>query len=129
MITRYRDFGNLVIVRGVATGIVYLRMLPSTLATVHAELERVLARYSHELLMHAFVVVEPAYHRLRRLPEAPAGEGSVLGCAAFLVAFSLRAPSHLGVSGYSHNIWIRFWRAHYMSLPPASWQKEKPLRE
>lgn len=70
MITRDRDFGNLVIVRGVATGVIYLRMLPSTLAAVHSELERVLARYHHGILMRAFVVVEPVRHRLRRLPEA-----------------------------------------------------------
>jgi predicted nuclease of predicted toxin-antitoxin system len=70
LVTRDRDFGNLVIVHGLATGVVYLRMLPSTLAAVHAELERVLARYSQSILLHAFVVVEPVRHRLRRLPEA-----------------------------------------------------------
>ena len=70
LVTRDRDFGNLVIAQGLATGVVYLRLLPSTLAAVHVELERVLARYNQTTLLHAFVVVEPARHRLRRLPEA-----------------------------------------------------------
>ena len=69
-VTRDRDFGNLVIVPGLATGVIYLRMLPSTFAPVHAELERVLARYSQNVLLRVFVVVEPVRHRLRRLPEA-----------------------------------------------------------
>lgn len=67
LVTRDRDFGHLVIVRGLATGVAYLRMLPSSIAAVHAELERVLARYSEATLLHAFVVVEPGRHRMRRL--------------------------------------------------------------
>ena len=70
LVTRDRDFGNLVVVHGLATGVVYLRVLPSTLAAVHAELERVLARYTQRIMLHAFVVVEPMRHRLRRLAEA-----------------------------------------------------------
>ena len=69
MITRDRGFGDLVFVRGLATGVVYLRVLPSTQAAVHAELERVLATYAEERLLGAFVVVEPARHRLRKLPD------------------------------------------------------------
>ncbi|MCO6459506.1 MAG: DUF5615 family PIN-like protein [Pirellulaceae bacterium] len=40
-VTRDRDFGALVFVRGSGSGVVYLRMLPSTQNAVHAELERV----------------------------------------------------------------------------------------
>jgi len=76
LVTRDRDFGNLVIVQGLTTGVVYLRLLPSTLAAVHAELERVLAQYSQTVLRRAFVVVEPARHRLRRLPEADCDDES-----------------------------------------------------
>jgi len=70
LVTRDRDFGNLVMVQGFSTGVLYLRMVPSTLGAVHAELERVLDRYSETTLLHAFVVVEPARHRLRRLSSA-----------------------------------------------------------
>lgn len=66
-LTRDRDFGNLVVVQALGIGVVYLRMLPSTQAAVHAELERVLSRYSETELLNAFVVVEPGRHRLRRL--------------------------------------------------------------
>jgi predicted nuclease of predicted toxin-antitoxin system len=42
LVTRDRDFGALVFVQGGGPGVIYLRMLPSTQAAVHAELERVL---------------------------------------------------------------------------------------
>ncbi len=66
-VTRDRDFGSLVFVRGDGPGVVYLRILPSTLNTVHAELERVLKLYNEQDLQDAFVVVEPGRHRIRRL--------------------------------------------------------------
>lgn len=65
-ITRDRDFGGLVFVEGQGPGVVYLRILPSTQIAVHAELERVLARYSEQELRSSFVVVEPGRHRIRR---------------------------------------------------------------
>jgi len=58
-VTRDRDFGGLVFVRGMRVGVVYLRMLPSTQNSVHDELRRVLETYSEGELMKAFVVVEP----------------------------------------------------------------------
>jgi predicted nuclease of predicted toxin-antitoxin system len=67
-VTRDRDFGNLVFVQALGTGVIYLRMLPSTQLAVHAELERVLNQYSEADLLKAFVVVEPARHRFRQLP-------------------------------------------------------------
>jgi predicted nuclease of predicted toxin-antitoxin system len=65
--TRDRDFGSLVFVRALGAGIIYLRILPSTVHAVHAELERVLQSYSEKDLHQAFVVVEPGRHRFRRL--------------------------------------------------------------
>jgi len=66
-VTRDRDFGGLVFVRGFGAGVIYLRMEPSTLRAVHEELVRVLQSYTEEALHNAFVVVEPGRHRFRRL--------------------------------------------------------------
>jgi predicted nuclease of predicted toxin-antitoxin system len=67
LLTRDRDFGSLVFVRALSTGVLYLRMLPSTQNAVHNELERVLGSYGEDELMRAFVVIEPGGHRFRRL--------------------------------------------------------------
>lgn len=67
MITRDRDFGGLVFVEKLGSGVIYLRILPSTMQEVHKELERLLGLYSEEELKQAFVVVEPGRHRFRRL--------------------------------------------------------------
>jgi len=67
LVTRDRDFGGLVFVRSLGTGVIYLRILPSTQNAVHRELERVLQSYSQDELKRAFVVVEPGRHRFRRL--------------------------------------------------------------
>lgn len=66
-ITRDRDFGGLVFVTGLGSGVVYLRMRPPTIAAVHSELERVLNLYTESELLKAFVVVEAGRHRLRKL--------------------------------------------------------------
>ncbi len=65
-ITRDRDFGNLVFVEGIDSGVIYLRVSPTNLAAGHAELLSVLNGYAEEELMRAFVVVEPGRHRFRR---------------------------------------------------------------
>lgn len=65
LITRDRDYGGLVFVQGLQSGVVYLRILPSTQDSVHAELERVLATYAEAELASAFLVVEPGRHRIR----------------------------------------------------------------
>jgi predicted nuclease of predicted toxin-antitoxin system len=67
-VTRDRDFGALVFVRGNGSGVIYLRILPSTQDAVHAELARVLTLYREPELMASFVVIEPGRHRLRKLP-------------------------------------------------------------
>ena len=66
-ITRDRDFGNLVFVEGIDSGVIYLRIKPTSLAAGHAELQSVLNSYAEEELMRAFVVVEPGRHRIRRV--------------------------------------------------------------
>lgn len=66
-ISRDRDFGTLVFVQGSGPGVIYLRILPSTLKAVHAELVRVLTLYSQQELQGSFVVVEPGRHRIRKL--------------------------------------------------------------
>ena len=66
LVTRDRGFGHLIFVKGLGSGVIYLRMLPSTLGAVHDELKRVLELYSSEELERSFVVVEPGGHRFRR---------------------------------------------------------------
>jgi predicted nuclease of predicted toxin-antitoxin system len=66
-LTRDRDFGGLVFVQAIRGGVIYLRILPSTLRAVHDELLRVLGQYDERVLLNALVVVEPARHRVRRM--------------------------------------------------------------
>jgi len=68
-ITRDRDFGGLVFLQDFGTGVIYLRITPSTQNSVHHELLRVLQEHSEEELTKAFVVVEPERHRFRKLSE------------------------------------------------------------
>ncbi|MBE9042959.1 DUF5615 family PIN-like protein [Pleurocapsales cyanobacterium LEGE 10410] len=68
LITRDRDYGNLVFVKSLGTGVIYLRMLPTNSNAVHKELVRVLETYSEQDLSKAFVVVEFNGHRIRRSP-------------------------------------------------------------
>lgn len=67
LITRDRDFGGLVFMKSLGAGVIYLRILPAMQNSVHQELEKVLKSYSQEELAKAFVVIEPAGHRFRRL--------------------------------------------------------------
>lgn len=66
-ITRDRDFGNLVFVQQLGSGVLYLRMLPTTQEQVHAELAKVLDNYSADELQRAFVVIDSTGHRFRRI--------------------------------------------------------------
>lgn len=68
LISRDRDFGNLVFAKGLSAGVLYLRILPSTQKAVHDELDKVLKTYSQDELLEAFIVIEPAGHRIRRFP-------------------------------------------------------------
>lgn len=66
-VTRDRDYGNLVFVKQIRTGVLYLRVLPSNIGLVHAELESVLNEYSEDELKSSFVVVEATRHRFRKI--------------------------------------------------------------
>ncbi|RKZ87279.1 MAG: hypothetical protein DRR19_13825 [Candidatus Parabeggiatoa sp. nov. 1] len=66
-VTRDRDFGRIVFLSCLGTGVIYLRILPSTQNAVHNELEKVLKTYSFESLKSAFVLVEPNRHRFRKM--------------------------------------------------------------
>jgi predicted nuclease of predicted toxin-antitoxin system len=66
LVTRDRDYGNLVFVRAIGTGVIYLRILPANINAVHSELERILQTYSEAELSGAFVVVEADRHRFRK---------------------------------------------------------------
>ena len=66
-VTRDRDYGNLVFVKSIRSGVLYLRILPSDIVSVHAELERVLNLYDENELKSAFVVVEAGRHRFRKI--------------------------------------------------------------
>lgn len=66
-VTRDRDYGNLVFVKGIRSGVLYLRILPSEISQVHAELKRVLSLYNEDELKSAFIVIEAGRHRFRRI--------------------------------------------------------------
>lgn len=66
-VTRDRDYGNLVFVKGIKSGVLYLRILPSDINIVHAELERVLDLYDEKDLKSAFIVIEAGRHRFRKI--------------------------------------------------------------
>jgi predicted nuclease of predicted toxin-antitoxin system len=67
LITRDKDYSELVFVKNLHCGVIFLRVLPSTLQSVHRELQTVLLRYSEEQLRSSFIVVEGGRHRIRKL--------------------------------------------------------------
>lgn len=67
LVTRDRDYGNLVFVRTIGTGVIYLKILPTTINAVHCKLLNILELYSEAELARAFIVVEPNGHRFRKL--------------------------------------------------------------
>jgi predicted nuclease of predicted toxin-antitoxin system len=66
-VTRDRDFGHLVFVKGLQVGVIYLRILARDSPQVHVELARVLTDYSEADLKNSFVVVEAKGHRIRKI--------------------------------------------------------------
>ncbi len=66
-VTRDRDYGNLVFVHNAGSGVIYLRILPSDMDEVHAELKKVLETYSEAELARSFIVVEKNRHRIRKI--------------------------------------------------------------
>ncbi|MDI6766556.1 MAG: DUF5615 family PIN-like protein [Bacteroidota bacterium] len=69
-ITRDRDFGELIFLKKYSVGVIYLRILPSTIQSVHHELEEILISYKENDLKNGFVVVEPGRHRFRKLKDS-----------------------------------------------------------
>ncbi len=66
LVTRDRDYGALVFVKSMGSGVIYLRMLPSTQDVVHQELAVVLEAYTEAELKKTFIVVGPSGYRIRR---------------------------------------------------------------
>jgi predicted nuclease of predicted toxin-antitoxin system len=66
-VTRDRDFGALVFIKAVSSGVIYLRILPNTLNAVHTELARVLENHPAAELEEAFVVVTAKGYRIRHI--------------------------------------------------------------
>ena len=66
-VTRDRDYGNLVFVKGIRSGVLYLRGLPSNITSVHTELERVLDLYDENKMKSAFIIIEAGRHRFRKI--------------------------------------------------------------
>ena len=70
LVTRDKDFGALVFLRiRACSGVILLRMAPSTVADVHEELGRLLREHSQDEIREHFIVVEPGRHRIRQLPQ------------------------------------------------------------
>lgn len=70
LVTRDRDYGNLVFVKGMGSGVIYLRIQLNNANEVHSELTRVLETYSETALSGAFVVIESDGYRFRRPPPS-----------------------------------------------------------
>jgi predicted nuclease of predicted toxin-antitoxin system len=66
LVTRDRDYGNLVFVRGMGSGVIYLRIQFEDVNEVHNQLTRVLETYSEVELCGAFVVIKSDGYRFRR---------------------------------------------------------------
>lgn len=67
LITRDRDYGNLVFVKRMGSGVIYLRILPTNINLIHKGLKRVIETYPEEELSQSFVVVEANGHRIRKI--------------------------------------------------------------
>lgn len=68
LITRDKDFGALIFLHEkLSMGAILLRINPSNIENVHAELDIVLQKHSFQDLKRLFCVVESGRHRIRRL--------------------------------------------------------------
>ena len=67
LLTRDRDHGHLVFVRGLRCGVLYVRMTPGDRERVDRELLRALSLHKEDVLIRSFVVIQPDRHRLRQL--------------------------------------------------------------
>jgi len=68
LITRDKDFGMLVFFeKELNPGVIFLKVIPSTIKEVHAELKKILEKYNKEELKKVFCIVEPHRHRIRHI--------------------------------------------------------------
>jgi predicted nuclease of predicted toxin-antitoxin system len=67
MVTRDRDYGWLSMQQLDIQGIIYLRIEPTTVQSVHDELTNVLSTNAEAVLKVSFTVIEPGRHRIRKL--------------------------------------------------------------
>jgi len=66
-VTRDKDFGALVFLKDLATGVILLKMVPASIDETHEELKHLLSEYAEEELIKYFCVVEPKRHRIRKI--------------------------------------------------------------
>jgi len=66
-VTRDKDFGNLVFLKGIKTGVILLRLNPSDLEQVHRMLEKALKSLSEEEIKASFLVIDHNKYRVRKL--------------------------------------------------------------
>ena len=67
LITRDRDYGNLVFIKSAGSGVIYLRVLLTNINAIHEQLIKVIETYSEEQLSQSFIVVEANGHRIRKI--------------------------------------------------------------
>ncbi len=66
LITRDKDFGTLIFLKKeLQNGVIFLRILPSTMKEVHKEILHVLEEHTFDDLLNLFCVVESGRHRIR----------------------------------------------------------------
>lgn len=69
MVTRDKGFGALVYQQQVKSrGVIFLRILPSTMTRVHKQLLRAVVDLTEAELYRSFIVVEANQYRVRKLP-------------------------------------------------------------
>ena len=66
-ITRDKDFGALVFLKDIDSGVILLRMTPTTMDEVHKVLKSLLVLHTEAELQKLFTVVEPNRYRLRKI--------------------------------------------------------------
>jgi predicted nuclease of predicted toxin-antitoxin system len=68
LITRDKGFGAIVFLnKTIATGVIMLKVTPTTTDAVHQEIRHLLEEHSEEELRRLFCAVEPRRHRIRQI--------------------------------------------------------------
>jgi len=66
-VTRDKDFGALVFLNEIYSGVILLRMTPSTVEETHEELKYLLNAHTEKELHQSFCVIEPNRYRIRKI--------------------------------------------------------------